>query len=422
MLFRIREDEGLKYSKISGDRNKIHIDNLAGYNSIFGEKICHGTFVISKIFKLKEFRKIIFSKEEFNISIEFLDFIKYNDDIHLKKAKNKFHIFQNKKIKIRITTQKKNVLPEYKKYKKLDNYFQKSLINKKKRNILISELLANISNYVGNLYPGKFSLLCSININFNVNYSENKKLLSISSFRLNKKFPLIQNTLYYDNFKIHFETLERPIIKKNKFLLKESIKKKIKKINDNILIIGGSSGIGNDFLNILKVNKKILKIFTFHKNKIKFDSINTFSYKIDVFKDLRKINKIIEKYGPIKIFYFPSTKILFDKRVDNYKRQEYRKIFLKIPIKIIENNKVNIISIFYPSTTNINLDQNSDYSKIKSLAEDRIKKLCKKNKIIFKSVRFPALNSKQSVSLLNPTPLSFFQYLNKYPKMVNKIF
>ena len=131
MLFRIREDEGLKYSKISGDRNKIHIDNLAGYNSIFGEKICHGTFVISKIFKLKEFRKIIFSKEEFNISIEFLDFIKYNDDIHLKKAKNKFHIFQNKKIKIRITTQKKNVLPEYKKYKKLDNYFQKSLINKK---------------------------------------------------------------------------------------------------------------------------------------------------------------------------------------------------------------------------------------------------------------------------------------------------
>ena len=83
--------------------------------------------------------------------------------------------------------------------------------------------------------------------------------------------------------------------------------------------IGGSSGIGNDFLNILKVNKKILKIFTFHKNKIKFDSINTFSYKIDVFKDLRKINKIIEKYGPIKIFYFPSTKI-FDKKVDNYKR------------------------------------------------------------------------------------------------------
>ena len=96
--------------------------------------------------------------------------------------------------------------------------------------------------------------------------------------------------------------------------------------------------------------------------------------------------------------------------MDNYKRQEYRKIFLKIPIKIIENNKVNIISIFYPSTTNINLDQNSDYSKIKSLVRP-IKKLCKKNKIIFKSVRFPALNSKQSVSLLNPTPLSFFSIL-----------
>ena len=52
MNFTITENEGLKYSKISGDYNKIHIDEKTGYNSIFGEKICHGTLVITKIFKL----------------------------------------------------------------------------------------------------------------------------------------------------------------------------------------------------------------------------------------------------------------------------------------------------------------------------------------------------------------------------------
>ena len=33
--FKILEKEGLKYSKVSGDKNKIHIDELTGYNSIF---------------------------------------------------------------------------------------------------------------------------------------------------------------------------------------------------------------------------------------------------------------------------------------------------------------------------------------------------------------------------------------------------
>jgi len=45
-----------------------------------------------------------------------------------------------------------------------------------------------------------------------------------------------------------------------------------------------------------------------------------------------------------------------------------------------------------------------------------------KNNIIYKSIRFPALNSKQSISLLNPVQQSFFEYINKNPKLFNKIF
>jgi len=35
MIFKITEEEGLNYSKVSKDKNKIHINNLVGYNSIW---------------------------------------------------------------------------------------------------------------------------------------------------------------------------------------------------------------------------------------------------------------------------------------------------------------------------------------------------------------------------------------------------
>ena len=158
MLFKIRDDEGLKYSKISGDNNKINIDNLTGYNPIFGEKFFHVAHVLSKIFKNNFLKKIILFKKKFNIYYQFFDFIKHNKNIVVKKNKNKFNIFQKSKIKICILIHKKNILHLVKKYKKL-----------------------------------------------------------VKSFRLNKKLPLIKNILLNDKFNIEFETLERTIVKKINF-------------------------------------------------------------------------------------------------------------------------------------------------------------------------------------------------------------
>ena len=130
----------------------------------------------------------------------------------------------------------------------------------------------------------------------------------------------------------------------------------------------------------------------------------------------------IKKYSPVKIFYFATTKILFDKKVNQKKKDEFNKIFKYIPLKILKRNKRNIISFFYPSTSNINEDKNATYSKVKNSADTLLKKYCKKNSVIYKSVRFPALNSKQSISLLNPNPISFFEYINSYSENVDKIF
>ena len=48
-----------------------------------------------------------------------------------------------------------------------------------------------------------------------------------------------------------------------------NLKKEINSIKENILIIGASSGIGNDLLKLFLNNKKIKIIGTYYKNKIR---------------------------------------------------------------------------------------------------------------------------------------------------------
>ncbi len=62
--FKIVDKEAIKYSKISGDVNKIHTDDKIGYNSIFGEKICHGTLAAIKILRLTNIEKLIKTKKK----------------------------------------------------------------------------------------------------------------------------------------------------------------------------------------------------------------------------------------------------------------------------------------------------------------------------------------------------------------------
>ena len=79
--YTIKRKEGLNFSKISADRNKIHTDNLAGYNSIFGTTICHGVLVIFKFFKIINIKKKIKDKKKFSISIEFKKYVIYDIDL-----------------------------------------------------------------------------------------------------------------------------------------------------------------------------------------------------------------------------------------------------------------------------------------------------------------------------------------------------
>ena len=53
-MFYIKESEGVNFAKLSGDNNVIHIDKIAGHNSIHGYNIAHGVLIILKFFKKKK--------------------------------------------------------------------------------------------------------------------------------------------------------------------------------------------------------------------------------------------------------------------------------------------------------------------------------------------------------------------------------
>ena len=83
--FSITNKHGIKYSTESSDINKIHINSNYGYNSIFGETICHGTLVILNFFKKIKFNH----KNNFYIDVIFKLPFFYNDTIFIKKEIHK---------------------------------------------------------------------------------------------------------------------------------------------------------------------------------------------------------------------------------------------------------------------------------------------------------------------------------------------
>ena len=423
--FKITNNDALKYSKISGDYNKIHTNDKIGYNSIFGEKICHGTLALIKILKLINLKRLIKDKKKFSINVKFQNFIKYNNKIFVLKKKNTFTAYQDLREVIKIKTNFEN--PSLKttklpRYKKISIFTRKKKYKKDQKIENISYLLNILSKYVGTVYPGDLSIIKEISINFNFKLNPKINNIKIISNKLDSRFPIIQNRLSTENFIIDFQSIERPVVKKNKKFIPKIITKKIQKIKYNALIVGGSQGIGLEVVNILNQNKKITKIVTYNVNKIKKSNKKMIPIKLNIFKDLNIINNIIKKHSPLRIFYFASPKISFENKLSRDLVKKYQYMFLKAPLTLLRKNKTKEISFFYPSTTNIFKNKNAYYSQVKRSAEIKLSKLCNKNDISINIIRLPALYSRQSVSIINPNPPSLTEFLQSNPNIFSKIF
>ncbi|WP_440680404.1 hypothetical protein [Candidatus Pelagibacter sp. HIMB1636] len=415
MKFRLTKKDGLDYAKKSGDFNSIHLNSLVGYNSSFGSEICHGTLIIIKSLKLLKINKILKNKKNFNLNFNFKNFFVYNENTYINIRKNV--IFQKNAGLIEFSLKSKNISAG-----KFLNYSKKKIIkhsSNSKNNHFdnLCDILNIVSRYVGMIYPGKYSLLNSININFNYESKNINREIFILS-KKNKRFPIIENKLTYKNYEINFLSLERPrLVVKNEEISKV-FKNKIKKINEPILIIGASSGIGNELLKIFELNKKIKILATFYRNKIKIKNKNTKLFKINVEKDEMKLKKILNKFPIIRIFYMATPRInIKNNTQENFKKFKF--FYNDLPLKILKFYPKKIIKFFYPASI-YSEKIKSHYSKSKLIAEKNLKKL-KKDNIKINILKIPEVNTKHNLSIINNKLPSFTKLLNKNKNFQRKI-
>ena len=420
----IKRNEGVKFAQKSGDTNKIHLDHLTGYNSQFGENIIHGSYLLIQFLSVNKIKNFNF------IKIEFFDGFFYDIPIKVDKIKSNkindiFKLSQNNEEKSRIEVSKKIKIQDFRKIKKktfskkfiINRNIKKSFTNPKIDNEL-NLALNYLTKYTGMIYPGEYSLISEIKIK--KNDISNYKDVKIYSEKPSSRHPIIYNNLYYQKLEISFLTLFRPKleIKKNKnnsYLLNL-----IKKIDQNILIIGASSGIGNELFNLFKYNKKNKIIATYNNNKITFKKRNVIVKKINVEKNLNQIFSIIKSYKSLLVYYFPTPKINLRNNSNQYSKI-YKKFYVSIPIKLIKCCIENKNYFFYPSSIYIDEHQNNPYTKAKSLAEKKIHKI-KDSKLFVNILRIPEINTKQNLSVFNKNLPSFIQLLKKNNDFRNKVF
>lgn len=415
----LKEIEGEYFSKLSGDDNKIHIDNLTGYNSIFGEKICHASLILIKFFRKIKIKQFLDGNNQFSINVKFYKHFCYNQKILIKLKKkrksNIYELYQFNTLRAIIEVERQNNLLNYNLHKIKKKFIKKnSLIkfyNTKNNMGITSMLLCLLTKYVGKIYPGENSLINEININFNNKFNFNKKYVQIYSKKQDRRFPIILNKLTFQFYCIEFKTSQRPKLEIKLNKIKNHIKKYVKKINSNILIIGGSTGIGFDVLNIFKQNKKIKIFATYNKNKIDVYDKNIFKINVNLEKNIFKIKEIIKNNSPLYIYYFATPKI--DLNLKNQKLEKiYEKFYINYPLKILSFCKHKKINFFYPSTIFINQQRKSIYSKVKKIGENKLKKLSF-GKLKINICRIEEVNTKQNLSLINRGLPNFRDILDK---------
>ena len=193
---------------------------------------------------------------------------------------------------------------------------------------------------------------------------------------------------------------------------------------ESILVIGGSEALGSDLIKIFLKNKKIKIFATFLKNKIIYLNKNIKNLKINILKDQSKIIKLIKKEQIDAIYYFPTTRISM--KACKEQVELYKKIYEKIPIEMLKKifSFHKKIRFLYPSTIFIdNKHLDSDYAKIKLIAEKTLTNLAKKNRLLKLSMpRLEQLNSKQNLNILNYKYPSLIEILNQSKRLQKKFF
>jgi hypothetical protein len=350
---KLKLEDNKKFSKKSGDKNKIHISNEHAKKFFIKKPIVHGANILIKVFKNKNFLKNKFN----HLEIFFKDFINIDEKFDINTKKNCLIVkgLYNNKIEI------------YKKFNQnIKNFEQNEIINE----------LVFISKYIGNVSPGPNSLIQQIKFIYSEKHTD-KRIL--------KKRIINENVIIisysYKNLMTEITAIKlRPY--KQQFKLNILRSKKIIKLiqSKKIIIYGKNSDLGNFLFN--SNLKKFCKVYLLSSKNLSTNILNS---------DFKKIK-------PDFIFYFLSPKIINgrSKIID----KNYTNVYLKIPKKIfsILSRYKKEFKVFYPSTIFIDEQEKYKYLKsyinIKKKAEVEFKKKTYKNSFFI--TRLPQLKTRSN--------------------------
>ena len=262
-----KQEDQIEFAKISKDYNDIHLEKNVARKLIFGQQIVHGVNILITALKLlknyntkirviscefKEpvflYKKITFFKIENNSSTTILvksnkeikTIISINNDIHNIYKNDSIKFYSSKKNKKFLINRNKFLLP--KNYLGLKKFF----------NIEQIKEILSLSFFIGMIYPGKYSLISGLHINFRKNLIANSNIcfsmIKIDQ-RINKSIIEFQGNITGNIFAFSYKIPNFKNIKK----LKKKIQPNNLLKNKNSLIIGRSRGLG-------EITSKILSI------------------------------------------------------------------------------------------------------------------------------------------------------------------
>ena len=445
------------FSIISGDFNPIHINFLEARKYITGEVIVHGINCLLWALEFFVKRKNIFYPE---MQVKFLRPILLGVKVELQ--------WENKNNELKIIEENNNkvftvIKYKKKKFKKRDNLIisnYKKVKNKpsnlKLNNISYGEKLvrfntgnkeyikkyfpyltktigencvyeiANLSSIVGMDVPGLNSLFLGLNIFFNKsNYNQSLNIVKYN------KLGFISLGYKGKNFVADLDTCFRPKpIKIPSFsYIKKKLSVKLDLSGKDILVIGGSRGIGaiiSKILSIYRANLTLTYNKGFKEAKMIFQDLNKNGVNIKVLQldvtDENSLNKIKKKYD--YIYYFATPKIVknssskFDKKLFEKYLIYYEESFRKI-LKL--RHFSSHTKILYPSTSYIDKKVKGleEYIKAKVKGEMVSTEFSKNKFLKIYKPRIPALLTDQNISII---PKKYDDLLKVSEKLVKMMY
>ena len=284
--------DNLKFAKISGDYNKIHIEEKYAKNFFFKYCVVHGVNIVA--LSLSKFLKIncnnfFFIKE---LDIKFINYIEIGEKFTFAITNNKIIVKNdiNNKLVIKIKYKKFKVINKLNKHNILTEkkYYFDNLLNKD----LVNELLLLTKN-IGTYIFGNGSLILKIHIQ-----TQKKGKNKSSVNKINKN--AFQYCLSSKNYKINCVVIKiEPY--KNENLKITSSKKFEEHLKGKSILIFGSNGILGSFTkNYLSKYKTYLHLVT--KTKNRKNSTFVKHYELSTI-NLSNLKKILKKTYPDYIFY-----------------------------------------------------------------------------------------------------------------------